>query len=81
MFMLNVNQQKKSCPPVQHESNLLDLIHPNLRDLKQTPTTGGKCYYGTLIDDFSRYTEAYLLRHKVKAFDMFLSYKAEVEIN
>jgi len=33
----------------------------------------------TFIDDFSRYTKVYLLRHKDEAFDMFLSFKAEVE--
>lgn len=31
------------------------------------------------IDDFSRYTKVYLLRHKDEAFDMFLSYKVDVE--
>jgi hypothetical protein len=70
---------KKSFPPVKRESDLLDLIHTDLGDLKQTPTRGGKCYYITFIDDFSRYTKVYLLKHKDEAFDMFLSYKAEVE--
>jgi len=70
---------KKTCPPMQRESNLLDLIHTDLGDLKQTPTRGGKYYYVTFIDDFSRYTKVYLLRHKDEAFNMFLSYKAEIE--
>jgi hypothetical protein len=70
---------KKTCPSVKRESNLLDLIHTDLGDLKQTLTRGGKCYYITFIDDFSRYTKVYLLKHKDEAFDMFLSYKAEVE--
>ena len=33
----------------------------------------------TFIDDYSRFTKVYLLRNKDEAFDMFLSYKAEVE--
>ena len=42
-------------------------------------TRGGKRYYVTFIDDFSRYTKVYLFRNKDEAFDMFLIYKAEVE--
>ena len=42
-------------------------------------TRGGKRYNVTFIDDFSRYTKVYLIRNKDKAFDMFLSYKIEVE--
>ena len=71
---------KKSCPLVQQrESELLSLIHTDLGDLKNTMTRGGKKYYITFIDDFSRFTKVYLIRNKDEAFDMFLSYKAEVE--
>ena len=33
----------------------------------------------TFIDDYSRFTKVYLLRNKDEVFDMFLSYKVEVE--
>ena len=33
----------------------------------------------TFIDDYSRYTKVYLIKHKDETFDVFLSYKAEVE--
>ena len=36
-------------------------------------------YYVTFIDNFSRYTKVYLLRHKHEALDMSLIYKVEVE--
>ena len=42
-------------------------------------TRGGKKFYVTFIDDYSRFTIVYFLRNKDEAFDMFLSYKAEVE--
>ena len=32
-----------------------------------------------LDDDYSRFTRVYLLRNKDEVFDMFLSYKVEVE--
>ena len=41
-------------------------------------TRGGKKFYVTFIDDYSRFTRVYLLRNKDEAFDMSLSYKDEV---
>ena len=71
---------KKTCKPVQNrETELLSLIHSDLGDLKQTMTKGGKRYYITFIDDFSRYTKIYLLRNKDEAGEKFLIYKSEVE--
>ena len=43
-------------------------------------TRGDNKFYVTFIDDYSRFTRVYLLRNKDEAFDMFLSYKVEVEI-
>ena len=42
-------------------------------------TRGGKRYYVTFIDDYSRFTKVYLLRNKDESFDMFLKYKTKVE--
>ena len=64
---------------VTRETKLLELIHSDLGDLKQTMTRGGKKFCVTFIDDYSRFARIYLLRSKDEAFDMFLSYKAEVE--
>ena len=70
---------KKICSSMTRETKLLELIHSDLGDLKQTMTKGGKKFYVTFIDDYSRFARIYLLRSKDEAFDMFLSYKAEVE--
>jgi len=40
---------------------------------------GGKNYFVTFIDDFSRYTKAYLIKHKDEVFNMFLTYKVKIE--
>ena len=40
---------------------------------------GGKRFYITFIDDYSRYTRVYLLRNKDEARDAFIKYKNEVE--
>ena len=70
---------RKTCDSMTRETKLLELIHSNLGDLKQTMTRGRKKFYVTFIDDYSRFTRVYLLRNKDETFDMFLSYKAEVE--
>ena len=75
---------RKTCGSVTEETKLLELIHlelihSDLGDLKQTMTRGGKKFYVTFIDDYSRFTRFYLLRNKDEALDMFLSYKAKVE--
>ena len=42
-------------------------------------TRGGKRFYITFIDDYSRYTRVYLLRNKDEVMDAFIRYKNEVE--
>ena len=71
---------KKTCNPIlKRETKLLNLIHSDLGDLKQTMTRGGKRFYVTFIDDFSRYTKVYLLRNKDEVGEKFSIYKNEVE--
>jgi len=61
------------------QSELLDLIHTDLANLKQTLSRGGKNYFVKFIEDFSRYIKVYLIKHKDEAFDMFLIYKTKVK--
>jgi len=70
---------KKVCHSVERQTKLLGLIHTDIVDLKLTTTRGGKNYFVTFINDYSRYKKVYLIKHKDEAFDMFLSYKTEVE--
>ncbi|XP_075096240.1 uncharacterized protein LOC142174358 [Nicotiana tabacum] len=56
-----------------------EYVYMGLVDFKNVVSKGGKKYYITFIDDFSRYTKVYLLKSKDEAESMFLKYKAEVE--
>jgi hypothetical protein len=40
---------------------------------------GNHSYYGSFIDDFSKFTWIYLLKHKSEVFDKFRSFQAHVE--
>lgn len=42
-------------------------------------TWGKNRYFITFIDDCTRYTYIYLMKHKHEAFDMFKIYKNKVE--
>jgi len=61
------------------KTELLELVHSDLADFKNTMSKGGKKWYITFVDDFSRYTKVYLLKSENELREMFLKYKVEVE--
>ncbi|XP_070054862.1 uncharacterized protein [Nicotiana tomentosiformis] len=48
-------------------TKLLELVHSDLADFKNTVSKGEKKYYITFVDDFLRYTKVYLLKSKDEA--------------
>jgi len=70
---------KKPFKSVERKTNVLDLVHFDLCEFNGMLTRGGNRYFITFIDDCSRFTHVYLLKHKDDAFNAFKTYKAEVE--
>ncbi|KAL0537600.1 hypothetical protein IC582_026583 [Cucumis melo] len=69
---------KKPFKPVESRStDLLELIHSDLVDFKDTTNRGGKNYYVSFVDDFSRFIKIYLIKTKDKVGSMFLKFKAK----
>ncbi|KAH6783227.1 hypothetical protein C2S52_008186 [Perilla frutescens var. hirtella] len=63
---------KKPFKPVEHmNTEMLELIHFDLADFKNSISKRGKMYYISFVDDFSRYTRIYLLRSKEKLLICF----------
>ena len=56
---------------ISRNNELLELIHSNLADFKNNVSKGGKRYYISFVDDFSRYTKVYLLKSKDEAESVF----------
>jgi len=54
-------------------------VYSNICELNDILTRGGNMYFITFIDDCSKYTYVYLIKHKYQAFQMFKNYKLEVE--
>ena len=57
----------------------LDIMHYDIFVPMQTSSMGGCNYFPTFIDDYSRKTWAYFLKHKSDAFSCFQQFKALVE--
>ena len=64
---------------IERSSELLELVHSDLCDLKMTLTRGGRKYFITFIDDYSIFCYVYLLHSKDETTDVFKTYKNEVE--
>lgn len=59
-------------------TGLLDLVHTDVAQFPQR-SKGGAQYFATFIDDHSRLTHVYPLRHKSECFTYFLKYRNTVE--
>jgi hypothetical protein len=57
----------------------LEIVHTDLCGPMQTPSLGGRIYFLTFMDDYSRKTWVYFLKHKPETFDKFKEFKAFVE--
>ena len=57
--------RKKAFPKVERNTNLLELLHSNICELNDI--WGGNRYFITFIDDYSKYTYVYLMKHKDQA--------------
>jgi len=74
---------KKTRKPFPSSKNktdgILQLIHSNLCGPMPMHSLGGHLYYIIFIDDFSRKTRIYYLKHKDESFDMSKDFKALIE--
>jgi hypothetical protein len=55
----------------ERASDLLGLVHTDVRGPMSSVARGSFQYFITFTDDFSRYGHIYLIRHKSKSFEKF----------
>lgn len=58
---------------------LLEVIHADLAGNMEVNSIGGSRYFLVLVDDYSRRTFVYMLKHKNEAFDKICAFKKRVE--
>ena len=76
---IQAKMTKKPFPKVERNSQLLELIHSDICEINGMLTRGGKRYFITFIDDYSRFTCVSLLKTKDEAFGKFKEFKKMVE--
>ena len=59
---------------------VLESIHSDVCGPINPSSNGGKRYFITFIDDYTRKTWVYFLKEKSEAFNTFKSFKARVEM-
>ncbi|KAL0276778.1 UNVERIFIED_CONTAM: hypothetical protein PYX00_004278 [Menopon gallinae] len=59
--------------------NALDLVHSDICGPMKVRSAGGARFFVTFIDDYSRYTEVYMLKNKSDVLEKFKVFKARVE--
>ena len=69
---------KMSHKSVEKNTKLLELFHTDLCEFEGISTRGGNRYFISFIDDFSKYTNVYLLKNKSYAFEKFKEFLLEV---
>lgn len=57
----------------------MEIVHLYLCGPIQTPSIDGSYYFLTFIDDFTRKTWVYFIKHKHDVLDYFYQFKALVE--
>lgn len=73
-------RQGDHSPFGENKSNdILHLIHSNICGPMPVNSIGGHLYYITFIDEFSRKTWIYYLKHKDEAFKIFKEFKTLIE--
>ena len=61
------------------ESQCLGLVHSDIAGPMEKESIGGKRYFITFIDDFSRKVTVYMMRNKSEAFNKFKIFQARAE--
>jgi len=63
----------------QRTTQPLEIVHSDVCGPFNTPSLGGSKYFVTFIDEYTRYSKVYFLKHKNEVLERFQDYKNEVE--
>lgn len=73
-------QSRNSFPREGSRANqLIEIIHADIAGKMECRSIGGSKFCLVLVDDYSRRTFVYMLKHKSEVFDRFCSFKSLVE--
>ncbi|GMP53679.1 hypothetical protein CsSME_00019075 [Camellia sinensis var. sinensis] len=64
---------------IHRTKGILDYVHTDVWGPSKTASLGGKHYFVSFIDDFSRRVWIYTMKHKDEVLDIFLTWKKMIE--
>ena len=64
---------------IHHTKGILDYVHPDVWGPTKSASMGGRNYFVTFVEDFSRRTWAYVMKSKSGVFNVFLKWKNMAE--
>ena len=77
--VLGKQKRVKFGTAIHNTEGILDYIHTDIWGPAKTTSLGGKHYFVTFVDDFSRRVWVYTLKSKDEVFETFLVWKKMVE--
>ena len=64
---------------IHNTKGILDYVHSDVWGPSKTPSLGGRRYFVTFIDDFSRRVWVFPMKNKDEVLEVFLKWKTKVE--
>ena len=64
---------------IHDTKGILDYVHSDVWGPAKTPSLGGRHYFVTFVDDFSRRVWVFTMKKKDEVLGVFLRWKAQVE--
>ena len=74
-----INKNVKFGTAIYKTKGILDYVHTDVWDPTKNVSLGGKRWFVTFIDDYSRRIWMYSMRHKNEFLQIFLKWKKMVE--
>nr|CDN96898.1 putative Ty-1 copia retrotransposon [Phaseolus vulgaris] len=77
--VLGKQRRVKFGTAIHNTKGILDYVHSDVWGPAKTPSIGGRHYFVTFVDDFSRRVWVFTMKNKNDVLEIFLKWKAEVE--
>ena len=77
--VLGKQRRVKFGTAIHNTKDILDYVHSDVWGPAKTPSIGGRHYFVTFVDDFSRRVWVFTMKNKNDVLEIFLKWKAQVE--
>ncbi|XP_068498155.1 uncharacterized mitochondrial protein AtMg00300-like [Phaseolus vulgaris] len=77
--VLGKQRKVKFGTAIHNTKGIMDYVHSDVWGLAKTPSIGGRHYFVTFVDDFSRRVWVFTMKHKDEVLGIFLKWKDQVE--